>query len=106
MRCWKLILIDENEQMQTRIMQLEAMLAAAQDEIEERDQAIIELYQKYEEVIKENESDGESEVQSVSDDNPPVDRVRNKRKKAQKVKREKIIAEDHGDQEPEEGQKD
>ena len=80
--------------MQTRIMQLEAMLAAAQDEIEERDQAIIELYQKYQEAIKEPESDAESEIKSVSADNPPLDRIKNKRKLAKKKNREKIVAEE------------
>ena len=95
--------------MQTRIMQLEAMLAAAQDEIEERDQAIIELYQKYSEAIKNAESDAESEIKSVRNDDPPVDRVKNKRKKAlkeQKEQREKIIAEDHEDDKDTEEQKD
>ena len=80
--------------MQTRIMQLEAMLAAAQDEIEDRDQAIIELYQKYQEAIKENESDVESEIQSVNANDMPVDRVKNKRKKAENSNKKKIITED------------
>ena len=76
--------------MQTRIMQLEAMLAAAQDEIEERDKAIIELYHKYEEALKKNHPDEEgsdSELESVSDNQPPVNRAEAKRRQKRQSKR-------------------
>ena len=81
--------------MQTRIMQLEAMLAAAQDEIEERDKAILELYQKYQEAQKNQESDEEYEIQSVSDNQTPIDRAKEKRKTGPKrgKKDKKIDAE-------------
>ena len=88
--------------MQTRIMQLEAMLAAAQDEIEERDNAIIELYQKYQDELKNNnKSDNESEAQSVRSNDAPVDRVRNIRKKANKSNKKKIVTEDKEHEETE-----
>ena len=77
-------------------MQLEAMLAAAQDEIEERDKAILELYQKYQEAQKNQESDDEYEIQSVSDNQTPVDRAKEKRKTGPKrgKKDKKIDAEE------------
>lgn len=75
-------------------MQLEAMLAAAQDEIEERDKAIIELYEKYQEVVKEE--DNEDDAKSISDnDSVPVDRA--KIKKNKKLKSQKIQLENSDD---------
>lgn len=76
--------------MQTRIMQLEAMLAAAQDEIEERDKAIIELYQKYTESMKKADSEedpSDSELESVSDNQPPVNRAETKRRQKRQSRR-------------------
>ena len=90
--------------MQTRIMQLEAMLAAAQDEIEERDLAIIELYNKYQEVVKGDASQNGSEAQSVRSNDAPVDRVRNLRKKADKSNKKKIVTEDKENEEDDGGE--
>ena len=56
------------------------MLAAAQDEIEERDKAILELYEKYQEAIKDNDKE-EDDIKSISEnDSTPVDRAKLKKK--------------------------
>ena len=77
-------------------MQLEAMLAAAQDEIEERDKAIIELYEKYQDALKDPNSEKESVAQSISENHPPVDRIKNKKKSLRRKKQEIKAEEDVG----------
>ena len=44
----------ENTKLQHKVSELEALLAAAYDEIEERDQALLEIFNKYEALHKKS----------------------------------------------------
>ena len=87
--------------MNLKIMQLEALLAASQDEIEDRNKALVELYRKYEEAINEQDSEDEEDVQSVDSDGPPVDRVRRRRQRRKDTKKKEVEAEEDAEEEEE-----